>query len=221
MLNFWIVLHWRRRDGLAIRERREKTLLHYITLHLHYITWINMVRDDYEFRSGQRFLCYLWLCSWNSVPSWRRLELRPWYPGALLPMIIRSLASPSVYSFSHFGSWTSGHLHAHITPSSSTSPLIFRGCAFSDLVSLTKRIYSSLASPLILRLEASFMGGWGLSPPSNKQKKEKKKKKKKVKKKKEKEKRKKERKKKGTMNSVKLLHIKCCFFQLVRWHWKI
>ena len=29
--NFWIVLHRRRRDGLAIRERWEKTLLHYIT----------------------------------------------------------------------------------------------------------------------------------------------------------------------------------------------
>ena len=37
------------------------------------------------------------------------------------------------------------HSVAHITPSSSTSPLIFRGCAFSDLVSLTIRIYSSMA----------------------------------------------------------------------------
>ena len=43
-------------------------------------------------------------------------------------------------------------------------------------------------------------------------------------KKKEKEKRKKEKKrKKGTLNSVKLLHIKCCFsnFSIVRWHWNI
>ena len=29
-------------------------------------------------------------------------------------MIIRSLASPSVYSFSHFGSCTSGHVHPHM-----------------------------------------------------------------------------------------------------------
>ena len=49
--------------------------------------------------------------------------------------------------------------------------------------------------------------------PKEKEKKEKKRKKK-EKKKKEKEKRKKEKKrKKGTMNSVKLLHIMCCFFQ--------
>ena len=60
------------------------------------------------------------------------------------------------------------------------------------------------------------MGGWGAvapPPPQGKRKKEKKKKKKK-KRKKEKEKRKKEKKRKnGTMNSVKLLHIKCCFYQ--------
>ena len=37
LLNFWTVLHRRRRDGLAIRERREKTLLHYITL----VSWSN------------------------------------------------------------------------------------------------------------------------------------------------------------------------------------
>ena len=53
---------------------------------------------------------------------------------------------------------------------------------------------------------ASFEGGWGPLPPR-------KKKKKKEKKKKEKKKKKKER-KKGTMNNVKLLHIKCCFFAI-------
>ena len=46
----------------------------------------------------------------------------------------------------------------------------------------------------------------GRCPPENKKEKRKEKKKKKKKKKK------KER-KKGTMNNVKLLHIKCCFFQ--------
>ena len=54
-------------------------------------------------------------------------------------------------------------------------------------------------------------------------KKKEKKKKKKEKKEKKKEKEKKKR-KNGTMNSVKLLHIKCCFFSnfsIVRWHWKI
>ena len=44
---------------------------------------------------------------------------------------------------------------------------------------------------------ASFEGGWGAVAPKEKEKK--------------KEKRKKR--KKGTMNNVKLLHIKCCFFQ--------
>ena len=49
-------------------------------------------------------------------------------------------------------------------------------------------------------------------PPKEKEKKKKRKKKKKKRKKR----------KKGTMNSVKLLHIKCCFsnFSIVRWHWK-
>ena len=86
-------------------------------------------------------------------------------------MIIRSLSSPSVYSFSHFGSSTRGlpehqvlctPTHAHITPSSSTSPLIFRGSELiSDLVSLTNRIYSSLASHLILgRLAPSIFFGF-------------------------------------------------------------
>ena len=51
-------------------------------------------------------------------------------------------------------------------------------------------------------------GGWGaVAPPPRK-----KKKRKKERKKEKREKRKKER-KKGTMNNVKLLHIKCCFFQ--------
>ena len=56
--------------------------------------------------------------------------------------------------------------------------------------------------------EASFEGGWGgrCPPPQGKRKKEKKKEKKKKEKKREKR-------KKGTMNNVKLLHIKCCFFQ--------
>ena len=53
-------------------------------------------------------------------------------------------------------------------------------------------------------------GGLGGRRPPPRKKKKRKKEKKKEKRKKEKEKRKKE---KGTMNSVKLLHIKCCFFQ--------
>ena len=58
---------------------------------------------------------------------------------------------------------------------------------------------------------ASFEGGWGgRRPPKEKEKKKKRKKEKKKGKKREK---KKER-KKGTMNNVKLLHIKCCFFQI-------
>ena len=159
---------------------------------------VTLVRDDYEFRSGQRFLCYLWLRSWNSVPSWRRLELRPWYPGALLPMIIRSLASPSVYSFLslwilNFRSCTP--THAHITPSSSTSPLIFRGCAFSDLVSLTiSQIESTRLwlRPWYSDQRRHLWGAGGRRPPPPQiNRKKKKKKKKKEKKKKEKEKRKK------------------------------
>ena len=60
--------------------------------------------------------------------------------------------------------------------------------------------------------EASFGGGWGaVAPPSPKEEEKKKKRKKKEKKEK---KGKKERKKEGNyMNNVKLLHIKCCFFQ--------
>ena len=58
--------------------------------------------------------------------------------------------------------------------------------------------------------------GLGAVAPKEKEKKEKRKKKKK-------EREKREKRKKGTMNNVKLLHIKCCFsnFLIVRWHWKI
>ena len=48
-------------------------------------------------------------------------------------------------------------------------------------------------------------------PPQGKRKKEKKKEKKKKKKKRGKKEKKREKRKKGTMNNVKLLHIKCCF----------
>ena len=60
-------------------------------------------------------------------------------------------------------------------------------------------------------------GGPSPPPPKEKgKKKEKKRKEKKI------EKKKKER-KKGTMNNVKLLHIKCCFynFSIIRWNWKL
>ena len=59
---------------------------------------------------------------------------------------------------------------------------------------------------------ASFEGAGGPSPPppQGKRKKEKIKKRKEKKKKKRK---KEEKRKKGTINNVKLLHIKCCFFQ--------
>ena len=59
---------------------------------------------------------------------------------------------------------------------------------------------------------ASFEGAGGRRPPPPKEK-EKKEKRKKKKEKREKRKEKKER-KKGTMNNVKLLHIKCCFFPI-------
>ena len=57
-------------------------------------------------------------------------------------------------------------------------------------------------------------GGWGAvaPPPKEKEKRKKERKKEKKEKKRKKEETKKER-KKGTMNNVKLLHIKCCFFQ--------
>jgi hypothetical protein len=56
-----------------------------------------------------------------------------------------------------------------------------------------------------LKSEASFEGGWGRRPQGKRKKKEKEKKKEK-----KEEKRKKEA---NYMNNVKLLHIKCCFFQ--------
>ena len=71
--------------------------------------------------------------------------------------------------------------------------------------------------------EASFGGLGGRRPPPLPQGKRKKKKRKKKKEKKRKKKKRKKRKKR-TMNNVKLLHIKCCFFSnfsIVRWHWKI
>ena len=54
---------------------------------------------------------------------------------------------------------------------------------------------------------ASFEGGWGGHRPPRKKKKRKKERKKRKKRKKE------EKRKKGTINKVKLLHIKCCFYQ--------
>ena len=57
---------------------------------------------------------------------------------------------------------------------------------------------------------ASFEGGWGGRRPPRKKKKRKKKEKRK---KREKERKKEGKRKKGTINYVKLLHIKCCFFQ--------
>ena len=60
---------------------------------------------------------------------------------------------------------------------------------------------------------ASFEGGWGAVAPFPGKRKKKKRKKKRKKEKREKKKKKKKERKKGTMNNVKLLHIKCCFFQ--------
>ena len=61
------------------------------------------------------------------------------------------------------------------------------------------------------RVQGCHLRGMGSRrPPKEKEKKEKRKKKTK---KEKKEKKKKER-KKGTMNNVKLLHIKCCFFPI-------
>ena len=113
------------------------------------------------------------LRSWNSEPSWRRLKLCPRYP--VLHVIIRLASLSVVVSFSldlrlwvcpNIGSCTPTHVH--ITSSCLTLPLIFRGCAFSDLVSLTNRIYSSMASPLILgRLAPLFSGFTHKSHPIN------------------------------------------------------
>ena len=87
-------------------------------------------------------------------------------------------------------------------------------------------------SSLLLKMEVSLKvhclpspqgrhlrGTGGPSPPQGKRKKEEKenkKKEKKEKKKKEKKERKKKKKerKEGTMNNIKLLHIKCCFFPI-------
>ena len=66
-------------------------------------------------------------------------------------------------------------------------------------------------------------GGLGGRRPPKEKEKTKKERKKRKKKKKEKREKKEEKRKKGTINNVKLLHIKCCFFNfsIVRWHWKI
>ena len=61
-----------------------------------------------------------------------------------------------------------------------------------------------------LHTEASFEGAGDRPPPPPRKKKKRKEERKKEKKEKEK---KREKRKKGTMNNVKLLHIKCCFFQ--------
>ena len=59
LLNFWTVLHRRHRDGLAIRERREKTLLHYITLHsVQALYWCDkMSKFDYHPRTSGGLGC--------------------------------------------------------------------------------------------------------------------------------------------------------------------
>ena len=73
-----------------------------------------------------------------------------------------------------------------------------------------------------LRQGRHLRGAGGPSPP-RKKKKRKRKKKQEKKEKREKNKKKKKERKKGTMNNVKLLHIKCFFsnFSIVRWHWKM
>ena len=68
-----------------------------------------------------------------------------------------------------------------------------------------------------------ILGGGGLggpSPPPPLPKEKEKKKKERKKEKRERKEKKREKRKKGTMNSVKLLHIKCCFsnFSIVQWH---
>ena len=67
---------------------------------------------------------------------------------------------------------------------------------------------------IVCILRGVIWGGLGgrRPPPQGKRKKEKKKEKKEKKRKKRKKERKKER-KRGTMKNVKLLHMKCCFFQ--------
>ena len=65
--------------------------------------------------------------------------------------------------------------------------------------------------PHLRKAGASFEGGWGRGSPRKKKERKKRKEKKR------------DKWKKGTMNNVKLLHIRCCFsnFSIVRWHWKI
>ena len=66
--------------------------------------------------------------------------------------------------------------------------------------------------------QGRHLRGLGGHRSPRKKKKEKKQRKQRKKRKKEKNER------KGTMNNVKLLHIKCCFFSnfsVVRWHWRI
>ena len=61
--------------------------------------------------------------------------------------------------------------------------------------------------------QGRHLRGLGVVAPPPLQGKRKKKKKKEKKEKREKKEKKKKERKKGTMNNVKLLHIKCCFFQ--------
>ena len=70
--------------------------------------------------------------------------------------------------------------------------------------------YISARLAVIGRQRRHLRGAGGPLAPPRKNKKEKKKRKKK---KKEKKRKKKKERKKETMNNVKLLHIKCCFFQ--------
>ena len=118
-----------------------------------------------------RLLCcfnYLWLRSRNSEPSWRRPKLRPTIPGYVLHRIIRSLPSPSVYSFSHIGSSTLAlpkHRAMHWLSHTRLRlrPWYSEAVHSRILVSLTNRIYSFSASPLILgRLAPS-----SLASPTN------------------------------------------------------
>ena len=84
------------------------------------------------------------------------------------------------------------------------------GC-FIEILRLTEILYSFW---VVEQCRGVIWGGWGaVAPPQGKRKKEKKEKKRKKKRKKRKKREKREKRKKGTMNSVKLLHIKCCFFQ--------
>ena len=75
---------------------------------------------------------------------------------------------------------------------------------------LTGFIGNILDPHYIFRQRRHLGGAGGAVAPQGKRKKKKRKKKRKKRKKREK---KRKKRKKGTMNSVKLLHIKCCFFQ--------